>query len=97
MRDSGHQYLYDFEELALRLREAGFGDVRRLPLGESDDPALRDLETPSRQFARRGGSIVIPITRPELPPLEKSRPSWRRSGTAGCCRTSGRWRSDWSR
>jgi O-antigen biosynthesis protein len=53
MRDWGHQYLYDFEELALRLREAGFGDVRRLPLGESDDPALRDLET------RADSSLVV--------------------------------------
>ncbi len=53
VRDWGHQYLYDFEELALRLRDAGFGDVRRLPLGESDDPALRDLET------RSDSSLVV--------------------------------------
>ena len=45
MHEWGHQYLYDYEELAYRLRDAGFSDVRRFPLGISDVPALRGLET----------------------------------------------------
>ena len=45
MREWGHLYLYDFTELAGRLREAGFTDVRRVRIGESEDPDLRLLET----------------------------------------------------
>jgi predicted SAM-dependent methyltransferase len=57
VRDWGHQYLYDFEELALRLRDAGFDGITRFGLGESDDPALRDLET-------RADSTLIVEARP---------------------------------
>lgn len=56
-RNWGHQYLYDFEELALRLREAGFGEVRRFGIGESEEPALRALET-------RADSTLIVEARP---------------------------------
>jgi predicted SAM-dependent methyltransferase len=57
MRAWGHLYLYDFEELAFRLHAAGFSDVRRAAIGESDDPALRDLET-------RADSSLIAEARP---------------------------------
>jgi predicted SAM-dependent methyltransferase len=57
MREWGHLYLYDYEELALRLRDAGFGDVRREALGRSEEPALRDLET-------RADSTLIVEARP---------------------------------
>jgi predicted SAM-dependent methyltransferase len=57
MRDWGHQYLYDYEELAFRLHGAGFSDVRRLAIGESDDPALRQLET-------RADSALVVEARP---------------------------------
>lgn len=40
-----HRYLYDGEELARRLREAGFDPIRRCTLGESEVPELRGLET----------------------------------------------------
>jgi predicted SAM-dependent methyltransferase len=53
MRAWGHEYLYDFEELAFRLGAAGFGDVRRLSIGESEDPTLRGLET------RADSSLVV--------------------------------------
>jgi predicted SAM-dependent methyltransferase len=53
MREWGHRYLYDFEELALRLREAGFQDVRRTERGMSDVPELRGLET------REDSSLVV--------------------------------------
>ena len=45
VRTWGHQYLYDFEELALRLTAAGFGHVERMALGMSGLPDLRGLET----------------------------------------------------
>jgi predicted SAM-dependent methyltransferase len=41
----GHQYLYDGEELERRLREAGFGGIRRCALGQSAVPELAGLET----------------------------------------------------
>jgi predicted SAM-dependent methyltransferase len=47
LREWGHLYLWDFEELADRLASAGFADIRRFSLGESDEPALRSLETRS--------------------------------------------------
>jgi predicted SAM-dependent methyltransferase len=53
MRAWGHEYLYDFEELSFRLHQAGFSDVRRLGIGESDEPFLRQLET------RADSSLVV--------------------------------------
>lgn len=53
MRAWGHEYLYDFGELKLRLEEAGFSDVRRVDIGQSDDPTLRGLET------RADSSLVV--------------------------------------
>jgi predicted SAM-dependent methyltransferase len=44
-REWEHRYLYDFEELSLRLREAGFPEVVRCSIGESEVPELRGLET----------------------------------------------------
>jgi predicted SAM-dependent methyltransferase len=41
----GHRYLYDFDELERRLREAGFARVRRCQIGESAHADLRGLET----------------------------------------------------
>lgn len=44
-RDWGHQWLYDFEELDRRLREAGFGRIENAAWGESEHPDLRKRET----------------------------------------------------
>jgi len=41
----GHQYVYDQEDLAAKLREAGFESVQRVEAGESPHPALRGLES----------------------------------------------------
>ena len=41
----GHQFLYDAAELERRLRAAGFAEVRRCTIGESEHPALAGLET----------------------------------------------------
>ena len=45
MRDWGHLYLYDFADLAYRLSEAGFVDVRQCEWGQSDHPDLKGRET----------------------------------------------------
>ncbi len=41
----GHRYLYDFDDLELRLREAGFDHVVRREKGRSTHSDLCDLET----------------------------------------------------
>ena len=45
MREWGHQYLYDRGELELRLRDAGFDQIRWCAWGRSDEPELTDRET----------------------------------------------------
>jgi predicted SAM-dependent methyltransferase len=45
VREWGHLYMYDFDELNLRLRQTGFETVRRAELGASSHPELRSLET----------------------------------------------------
>jgi predicted SAM-dependent methyltransferase len=53
-----HRYLYDGEELERRLREAGFGTVRRCTLGESAVPGLARLET------RPDSQLIVEGTKP---------------------------------
>jgi predicted SAM-dependent methyltransferase len=48
----GHRYLYDQEDLSLRLSTAGFSQIRRCDWGESDFPDLCKLE-------RRPDSLLI--------------------------------------
>ncbi len=50
LRSWGHLYLYDFDELALRLTQAGFSEVAARDLGESSHPDLasRERRTASR-------------------------------------------------
>lgn len=40
-QDGEHRFLYDFDTLALRLRDAGFQEVQRSACQASPDPALR--------------------------------------------------------
>lgn len=44
MRGWGHRFLYDEQALRAVLADAGFTEVRRQPLRDSPDPALRGLE-----------------------------------------------------
>jgi predicted SAM-dependent methyltransferase len=44
-RAFGHEYLYDADELLLRLRQAGFVQTQRCGRGESRHAELRGLET----------------------------------------------------
>lgn len=48
VRAWGHVFLYDESTLREELARAGFRDVVRRALNESDDPALRGLETHAR-------------------------------------------------
>lgn len=45
MRGWGHQYLYDFEDLSLKLREAGFTKVVAEEHGQSDLEVFKNIET----------------------------------------------------
>ncbi|MEQ1788294.1 MAG: hypothetical protein ABL966_14675 [Acidimicrobiales bacterium] len=45
LRSWGHKYVYGFDELELRLREAGFTTIERMGWGQSSVPELRDRET----------------------------------------------------
>jgi predicted SAM-dependent methyltransferase len=45
MRLWGHEFLYDADELALALREAGFAEQRFVPWRESEIPELTGLES----------------------------------------------------
>jgi predicted SAM-dependent methyltransferase len=45
MRAWGHRYLYDYEELAMRLHDSGFHHVVREALGRSRYLALQNVET----------------------------------------------------
>lgn len=48
----GHQWIYDEEDLAARLLDAGFARVERVEPGASEHPPLRDLE-------RHGGAAWV--------------------------------------
>lgn len=45
LRDWGHRYVYDYDDLHHRLSTAGFTDIQRVEWGRSEHPELRDLET----------------------------------------------------
>jgi predicted SAM-dependent methyltransferase len=47
-RNWGHQFLYDGELIELAMRQAGFTNIRRCPMGESDDENLRGIESHGR-------------------------------------------------
>ena len=51
-RSWGHRYLYDVDDLGMRLAGGGFADVRECRFGESEHPDLKDLE-------RRPDSLLI--------------------------------------
>jgi predicted SAM-dependent methyltransferase len=45
VRDWGHQFIYDFDELKLLFEEAGFNYIKRVKRHESDHAELECLET----------------------------------------------------
>jgi general secretion pathway protein G len=75
---SGHQFIYSFDTLAERLRAAGFTDVRRREVGESEHPMLRGVERHADAVgdarAVRYETLVVEATRPaSAPPSAASR------------------------
>lgn len=45
LREWGHTYVYDEQDICLRLHQAGFTSIRRCGFGESEHADLRGLET----------------------------------------------------
>lgn len=45
VREWGHVYMWDYDELSSRLGQAGFTKITRCAIGESDTEVLRGLET----------------------------------------------------
>ena len=60
--EHGDGYAWDYESLSAELFAAGFGEVRRCELEQSDDPVLRGLET-----------RVLPIDRLTMLAIEAER------------------------
>jgi predicted SAM-dependent methyltransferase len=65
---SGHQFIYSFQTLAERLRAAGFTDVRRCEVGESEHAMLRNVERHADAVGDgrvvRYETLVVEATRP---------------------------------
>jgi predicted SAM-dependent methyltransferase len=53
----GHQWLYDYEELERRLKEAGCEKIKRCPIFESEHDALKNLET------RNESTLIAEVTK----------------------------------
>lgn len=62
VREWGHVYMWDFDELSERLTQAGFRDIARLAVGESDRPSLSGLET------RADSRLIVEAGRGEASP-----------------------------
>jgi predicted SAM-dependent methyltransferase len=69
--DHGHEFIYDHETLSALLREAGFVDVARVEVGESEDSELRGVETHGRAIGdedvNRLETLVVEASRPPAP------------------------------
>jgi predicted SAM-dependent methyltransferase len=57
LREWGHRYLYDFEDLRARLQGVGFGHIERVQWGDSSEVRLRGLET------RKDSQLVVEARR----------------------------------
>lgn len=53
----GHKWLYDWEELERRLKEAGCNNLKRCELRKSDHPELRNLEI------RDESRLIVEVTK----------------------------------
>jgi predicted SAM-dependent methyltransferase len=63
----GHRFVYDDETLRLALETVGFRDVQQWPVGESDEPALRNLERHMRSAAEFNAyeTLILEARKPE--------------------------------
>ena len=67
VRNWGHQFIYDAPTLGAALRGAGFGALRPCRPGESQNPALRHLESHGQQIGEEFNefeTMVIEAQRP---------------------------------
>jgi predicted SAM-dependent methyltransferase len=63
----GHRYVYDEEDLASRLGEAGFDAVERREPGESEHEALRGIERHGgAEWVNRAEAMCLEATRPAV-------------------------------
>ena len=46
--NSAHKWMWDYSSIAHQLSRAGFVDIRRASLGDSAQPAFREVENPER-------------------------------------------------
>jgi predicted SAM-dependent methyltransferase len=63
----GHKCIYDHHLLRATFQQAGFRDVRKANVGESDSPELRGLEGHGRAITQRWNrkeSLVVEATKP---------------------------------
>jgi hypothetical protein len=60
----GHRYVYDEEDLAHKLTQTGFVDVRRCDPGESNYEALRGLEHHGDPWLNHAEAMCIEAIRP---------------------------------
>ena len=58
LREWGHQHVYDFDDLSLRLHRAGFVDVVERSWGDSPHPVLKRVET------REESNLIVEATAP---------------------------------
>jgi predicted SAM-dependent methyltransferase len=73
----GHEFIYDEATLSAILTAAGFVDVVRCQSGESDDPALRGVESHGQSLGDTGDRVLTAdeeVNRFETVVLEATRP-----------------------
>ena len=64
MRWWGHKWLYDWEELERRLKEAGFQKIKKCQWRESENPELNNLETRSESTLIAEASLPKSLDKP---------------------------------
>ena len=57
----GHVYVYDQETLTGAIRKAGFRDILRVELNESDDPELRNIDQHARGFGAEPDKYITMV------------------------------------
>jgi len=63
MRLWGHKYIYDEEDLAARLHQAGFRRVERQEPRQSEHPQLQDLERHGPEWENHAEAMCLEATR----------------------------------
>lgn len=72
MNGHGHRFVYDAATLTDALRETGFIEIRPFPVGESDDPLLRNLEQHGAILGDEFNRLETMVLEAMKPGLEQS-------------------------